>query len=541
MNIHLVLLSIVALAAVNVRFCASSFDEYKGVVVIHIDDELEMIPGNGITVSSPSPDSELIPHTSPTQTQTQDQVQVPAFDSSSIILTHLSLFWFFFLPEMTVNSFQMTKYFSKIFIGTRFETTFLSIFLSAFKMGVFVANTWQSVLPARYQIKPHARCIMLASIGSFCAQLVLTLMPWIVKSSNFSANNFMAVLIPLIFSTGLCSGLVESSNSAYVAALPNTYGIAAMSGYITTAAGSASAFVISSASDPFPNYNPRNSSNPTIDAMSNTTSAASQDLVVPEDSIISQYQYIMGSTAVIGFIAIILAQYCHKSPIIIYYENHSTPAHLKYAIASKRHKSALRQISDQYPAKWYPWSMFFTNLFYIMVIASVVPNVVSSNIKSNPDSVFYNVMFVPIAFLVYDVCYTIGMLAPRLYVPNWIMASPVPTLLSPFAVIVLAPIMLLCNFKEDNGVAVGQDPFPNAPRLIKSDIAYLILLGLFCLVSGYNKGLVWATSSTHVKGGEIQTKLGLAISWFNQLGQVLGSILAIGALAVLCKCFPFSH
>lgn len=452
------------------------------------------------------------------------------FRLQDTLLTLGAMLFFGLLTNMPLICLTMTKYYAELFSGTIFESDFLILITGAFKFGIMIANVYQCFVPLQYHISPLPKLTLIVSLGSFVTLMALAFCPSIIDSWSLSAKGAMIVITALALKLGVFIGFVGSCSSSFIGFLPKAYGAINMVGHLVSNFGIAIGFLASAFSDPphlAPECNGVMSKNTTkIQRADNSVGS-----VLPGTR--SKYMVTMGSAAIAALVSVLMAWYCLSSPIILHYEQMiaESQADLEYHT-----KTAFFLVSSEYPARLFPWGMFVAGLSISMVGPLLLPNVVSTRYKDHENR-FSNVLFYPVAFFLYYFHASIGLVLPRIYIPQWLATDVNGILFSPLWAIALVPLLLMCNFKDQKDDDPCKDPFPNAPRWIDSDGLYLFMLSAYGLLASYSKSLIWRTSSHYIRD-DMKREMGIVINWYNHCGQTFGTVGSMLVYFYLSKSNP---
>lgn len=446
-----------------------------------------------------------------------------SFSASEMRITKLASFMFSFISNSLVTCLTRNNYFAALFAGTQFESNYFIWILIASRLSRSIAGILTSFSSARNLADSHFSIYL--SLGlSIVGVALLMLFPAIQSQVRLSSTLAMSIVVILASYLGFVFGPCRVLSGSFLNILPKSTVKYSVMGRPGSDFFFNVVYFVSSAFAGSLGQVAPGSCNASCDSVSFVTS-----------EITEQYQGIMGMELFFALATVAILYYFLKTHL--YQVCSVRGAQDQHHKAHDSEELSNMDLIFSYPSGAYLWSIFISNTLYAFILPVVYANV--GPVDPDPSNLFKSSLFLPTAYLLDSIFGMLGTGAAG-YLPStnepskWIIFSPLPQAM-------LCVLLLLCNFKSQGvGSKSGIDPFPNAPRLIKSDVAYFFLVaaGSFC----YNISLcLLNTNIRHtVASQEDKKQLGALASLFLQLGLNFGSFFAFAIYYSLCNCNPFN-
>jgi solute carrier family 29 (equilibrative nucleoside transporter), member 1/2/3 len=165
----------------------------------------------------------------------------------------------------------------------------------------------------------------------------------------------------------------------------------------------------------------------------------------------------------------------------------------------------------------------------------VFPPITISIKPTNPDT--HPLLFAAIHFLVFNVGDFFGRYICSF--PKLLVWSANRLLAMSLARTLFIPLFLMCNIQRGPETAI-HDP------IIRSDLLFMVILGLFGLSNGYVSSLCLMSASSlehnpRLKGRVEDVDVAATVATFFLVGGLaLGSIFSFVVKGIICECNPFS-
>ena len=182
------------------------------------------------------------------------------------------------------------------------------------------------------------------------------------------------------------------------------------------------------------------------------------------------------------------------------------------------------------------WAPAFAVCYNFLVTLAIFPTIIASiasvNAETSDSRIFHDI-FVPFAFLLFNIGDLGGRMAATLIPfppPRWqFIISLVRT--------VFFFLFLCCNvvLRDPHGVPIET----SLPILFGNDYVYWLFILLFAASNGYLASVCMITAPTIVDSKE-KEKVGTLMITALVLGLSLGSFSSFALRAILCQCDPFS-
>lgn len=190
----------------------------------------------------------------------------------------------------------------------------------------------------------------------------------------------------------------------------------------------------------------------------------------------------------------------------------------------------------------YPLMVFFATVIFLAYSPFFPKNIVSSTYSQDSP---YGSTFIPLVLCIGYLSNMLGGIASikKSWRPS---KSQIITIL--IIRVLMTPLVMLCNLRSTNQnlssstcISNNSDPFPSAPRSIKSDEVYITLHIILSFFDGYIMSWIQSEAPNSVEDISKRQSMGIVMSLMSKFAQIIGPLLSFVLQAPLCKCNPFYY
>jgi hypothetical protein len=448
-----------------------------------------------------------------------------------MVIVHLYMACSGFLENMMLSSVLKNNLLAELFDGSPYANNYLIWTFGAFRVGSFISTMLMSIIPLislySYQKYSIVSCFFIG-IGA----ITFIILPDHLVSSDHTPFSRLCACLAICFWIGIWVGVFTSYTYTLCCMLPESYVTANLLGFGGADILSSIIFMISASyaqlEAPNPNLNACNRTQPNSTETKNSTenctrvNPGSSDIRLSDTSQSQHYtsMVIMLVAASVGFFLSFIFKY---SLVIYHYFDDARD------IRKPNFPVILNLLSGKISGL-YLLAIGFLSMVFATILPLVIPNIE----PKHPDKTdrLKKTLFIPAAYLIIAV---VTLLAAMVTGKGFtaVYKDPLWVISTPLIVVATSVLLLLCNFRRTTPKSTS-DPFPNAPRSIASDVAYFIIVALWCLFYGYSRGMIWNTAVEHVPQGAHQGKMRTLLILVTRIGLLLSPIVSMGIYSAMC-------
>lgn len=244
--------------------------------------------------------------------------------------------------------------------------------------------------------------------------------------------------------------------------------------------------------------------------------------VISPEKITGFCYFISGS--VVSFISLLLWSF-----MLMRSSEYEKAVHDAVHAESSASFSLVKEIFSSWKFAIYPVGITISCIAVEIVAPFFMSTVVSSTTKN--DAFFYTTLFRPFAFMVSSIVSFLATFLPSIKFIDSLSTGTVFAI-SLFMLFVLTPLFCLLNL-ESTDPNTNIPMYPSAPRLIKSDVIYFVLIVLQMGLFGLTLSLFFK-KSTHVDN-RLKNTMSTLCSLMVHIGLNIGSLILFGIIQAYSK------